>query len=553
MSHTIPDAALDADIAILGKKGRGKTYVARGLVERLLAMKRRVLVLDPLSTWWGLRVGADGKSPGYSVAVFGGPHGDLAINEHAGRPLARVIASENLPSVIDLGAMRKAEQNRFVGDLLDELFARNRAPLTIVLEEADAFAPQQPMNDDSTRVLGEVDRIARRGRAYGFRLISISQRAAKLHKDVLTQLSVLVALGVTSPQDRDAIKAWVEGNADRDKARDVYASMAELKVGEGWVWAPDFDILERVRFPKNRTLDTSKTPEHGAAAVAPKNLADVDVAAVREALAQAQQQAEADDPKALRKRIAELEAEKRRAATVAPAADPAAIERAREAGYLEGLRIGRADGWADGAQRTLAAAREALAGLALPSLPALPDQAPYAPAPRPTTPRPAQTRPAPHLNGSGEKMPRAERLILTALAQYPTGRTKVQIAVLTGYAVTGGGFQNALGALRSRGMIDGRDMVIATAEGIAALGSYDALPHGDALLEHWMGQLGKAERSILFAVAAAYPATLTREQVAERAGYEASGGGFQNALGRLRTLELVSGRGELRASDALFG
>jgi uncharacterized protein len=71
--HPIPDAALDADIAILGKKGRGKTFTAKGLVERLLHMQRRVLVLDPLSVWWGLKSGSDGKSPGFPIPVFGGP------------------------------------------------------------------------------------------------------------------------------------------------------------------------------------------------------------------------------------------------------------------------------------------------------------------------------------------------------------------------------------------------------------------------------------------------------------------------------------------------
>ena len=49
-----------------------------------------------------------------------------------------------------------------------------------------------------------------------------------------------------------------------------------------------------------------------------------------------------------------------------------------------------------------------------------------------------------------------------------------------------------------------------------------------------------------------YPDPLTKEEVAVKAGYEANGGGFNNALGRLRTLELVQGRGELRASDDLF-
>ena len=104
-----------------------------------------------------------------------------------------------ISAVLDMGEMRKAEQARLVADLLDYLFTRNRDPLWLLLEEADTFAPQQPMGD-LTRVLGEVDRIARRGRNFGFRLISITQRPAKLNKDVLTQLSTLIAMGVTSPK-----------------------------------------------------------------------------------------------------------------------------------------------------------------------------------------------------------------------------------------------------------------------------------------------------------------------------------------------------------------
>jgi hypothetical protein len=42
------------------------------------------------------------------------------------------------------------------------------------------------------------------------------------------------------------------------------------------------------------------------------------------------------------------------------------------------------------------------------------------------------------LNGS-LKLASGERRILTALAQYPGGRSKVQVAVLAGYAATGGG------------------------------------------------------------------------------------------------------------------
>jgi ribosome-binding protein aMBF1 (putative translation factor) len=300
--HPIPDAALDADIAILGKKGRGKTFTAKGLVERLLQMNRRVLVLDPLSVWWGLKSGADGKSPGFPIPVFGGPHADIPLHDAAGAIIGELVTSAGISAVLDMGQMRKAEQARLVADLLDYLFTHNRDPLWLVLEEADAFAPQQPMGE-LTRVLGEVDRIARRGRNFGFRLISITQRPAKLNKDVLTQLSTLIALGVTSPQDRDAIKAWVDGNADRDKAKKVYESLARLPVGEGWIWAPDHDLLERVKFPAIRTLDTSKTPKAGDARINAPVLASADLAAITRQI-QAIQTAQEGNAKRATKTIA---------------------------------------------------------------------------------------------------------------------------------------------------------------------------------------------------------------------------------------------------------
>lgn len=330
MTHPIPDDALDADIAILGKKGRGKTYTAKGIVERLLAMKRRVLVLDPLSTWWGLRSSASGASEGFKVAVFGGPKGDMPLTETMGRPLARIVAENNLPAVIDMGEMRKAAWQRLVRDMLDELFTENRDPLWIVLEEADVFAPQQPRDGDQAAVFGEVDRIARRGRAFGFRLISITQRPARLHKDVLTQLSTLVALGLTSPQDRDAIKAWVEGNADRDMAKEVISSLAKLPVGDGWVWAPDHDLLQRVTFPKITTLDTSATPKAGERRIEPKVLADVDLSAVKDALAKG----EKGNPK-----------------VDAPANNLNDLREAEDRGYRRGMEDGFAKGAAEGVQK----------------------------------------------------------------------------------------------------------------------------------------------------------------------------------------------------------
>jgi hypothetical protein len=46
---------------------------------------------------------------------------------------------------------------------------------------------------------------------------------------------------------------------------------------------------------------------------------------------------------------------------------------------------------------------------------------------------------------------------------------------------------------------------------------------------------------------------MTHHKVATQTGYEPGGGGFRNAIGRLRSLELVVGKSDnLRASESLF-
>ena len=70
-----------------------------------------------------------------------------------------------------------------------------------------------------------------------------------------------------------------------------------------------------------------------------------------------------------------------------------------------------------------------------------------------------------------------------------------------------------------------------TDAGIEALGSWEPLPTGSALVDYWRGRLGKAERLILETLTQVDPDALTKEEVAVKAGYEANGGGFNNAPG----------------------
>jgi len=527
MSHPIPDEALDADIAILGKKGRGKTYAAKGIVERLLEMERRVVILDPLSTWWGLRTSADGKGAGYPVAVFGGPHGDMPLNDKMGTALAQTLAATNLPSVIDLGEMTKAATVRFARDFLAELFRKNRDPLWLILEEADLLAPQNPMGDTAA-VLAEVDRIARRGRAFGFRLITMTQRPARLHKDVLTQLSTLIAMGVSSPQDRDAIKAWVEGNADRDEAKEVTKTLASLKVGEGWVWAPDHDILKRVKFPPIKTLDTSRTPKVGEKRIEQVKLAEVDLSAIQDALA--------------------TEPEEKQSKTKAPSEK--ALKDAESAGFDLGLIAGQKRGYQRGYAVALSAAQQAVNGLRVGHSPDERTQTVKSASPSQIEITIAEA--------TCEKLPNrdvrtdektdlkisvgAERKPLAILcSSYPAGYTDAQWAALSGYKRTGGTWGTYKSRLRSKRLIEQRGALwFATQGGVEALGDdVSALPTTPKdRLAMWKSKI-PGVGPMLDTLFVWYPSELKRAKLAQELGMTETGGTFGTYLSRLRSNGLI--------------
>jgi hypothetical protein len=154
-------------------------------------------------------------------------------------------------------------------------------------------------------------------------------------------------------------------------------------------------------------------------------------------------------------------------------------------------------------------------------------------------------------NGS-RRLKGGERKILTALAQFGA-MNKRRLAALTGYKMSGGGFQNLLSGLRTCENITRGESIYITAYGVEALGHFDLLPTGEALLDMWVAKLGRAPRLCLEALHEAWPQELTRERLAELTGYAAGGGGFSNALSRLNTLGLIDRTGSgLKATDNLF-
>lgn len=340
---------IDARLGIVGTSGSGKTFTAGLMVEELLEMHRRVIVVDPLGVWYGLRLQRDGVTPSsFSPVIFGGRHGDVAITENSGQIIGETVAGMAESCILDLSEFGvSAVQRRFMLAFLRALYQHNANSVHLVMDEADMWAPQviTDRDGDAARLLGIMETVVRRGRVKGFRPWLITQRPAVLSKNVLSQVDGLIAMKLTSSQDRAAIGAWVEGQADKGQWKDLSARLPTLQTGTGIIWMPADGVLETVEFPLKKTYDSSRTPKHGEAinAVA---LRPVDIGALRDRLASVEQETKANDPKALKAEIARLKSEMQKST---PQNVPSGkIDEAHNSGYTLGYNSGKADGYLSG-------------------------------------------------------------------------------------------------------------------------------------------------------------------------------------------------------------
>lgn len=551
MKITIPEAALSQHIAILGKTGSGKTYAAKGVVEGLLESDTRVCIIDPTGAWHGLRSSATGKSAGYPVVIFGGTHADLPLGAAHGEAIAEIIGTSSTPAIIDTSQMKVGERTRFFADFADALIRKNRGPLHLVIDEAHLFAPQGKVNDpQSGAMLHAANNLVSLGRSRGLRIMLITQRPAKLHKDSLTQVETLVALRLIAPQDRKAVEEWIKDNADQDKGREIISSLATLKTGQAWIWAPEIGVLERVAFPKIRTFDSSKAPEDDASGSGPV-LAPIDREAIAARLQTVAADALANDPARLKARIRELEAHAKKANGAALSASD--VTAAEERGYQRGLNVGRQE--IEQLRRSMRSAVMTAVEAAFKQEPAI--QA-LAPATRSVaTPAPKKAviaAPSDDLSGP-------EQRIVDAIAwlESTTGKEEQEqtaVAFMANYTYGAGSFNNPKGSLNGKGLVQyvpGNKIKLTNVGRTLARVPDEALTP-DELHRRVLGRLPGPEQRVLKPLLDAYPEPVDGPELAAAAGYTFGAGSFNNPRGRLRSLGLVEyvGNGQVVASECLF-
>jgi hypothetical protein len=192
---------------------------------------------DPIGVWWGLRSSATARAPACRSSCSAATTATRRSRRPPASVVADLVVDERVSLVLDLSLFRKAGQVRFMTDFAERLYHRNREPLHLMLDEADAFAPQRPQKG-AERLLGAIEDLVRRGRARGLGMTLITQRPAVLNKNVLTQIEVLVTLRMVAPQDRAAIDDWVKVHGEPEQREELMASLPSLPIGTAWFWSP---------------------------------------------------------------------------------------------------------------------------------------------------------------------------------------------------------------------------------------------------------------------------------------------------------------------------
>lgn len=234
-------------IAILGIKGSGKTNTAAVLIEELLTTGLPLTIVDIEGEYWGLK-------EKYEVFVIGrSANVDVPVDISHAEYFAEFSVVHGVSLILDLSEFSLEETQEFLLSYFNSLWhisSKARRPYQIILEEAHEFVPQSirtPLKDI-------LSRIALRGRKRGLGLVIVSQRSAKVEKDVLTQAAIVFLHRVVHPIDMKVYQELLPL-----QPREVEAKTNALRPGDAIVMSNN--AIQTVRIRARHTFHAGMTPE----------------------------------------------------------------------------------------------------------------------------------------------------------------------------------------------------------------------------------------------------------------------------------------------------
>lgn len=553
MTFKIPAGVLTQHVAVLGKTGSGKTSTAKLMVEQVVAGDARVCILDPIkSDWWGLTSSADGKRAGLPFQILGGPHGHVPLHSSSGKAIGEIVANGSLPlSIIDMADFGPGGQAQFFVDFAPTLIRKMRGVVYLVMEEAHLFAPKERSGIGAENMsIHWAKTMATAGRSKGIRLILVTQRTQALHNALLGSCDTMIAHRMTAPADQEPVVKWLKANTDKETTEKVASSLSSLPTGSGWLCSGEEKLFELIKFPRIHTYDNSATPT-GNEAIDQVKTAPVDAERLRSIIGEAVKTAEAADPAALKKRIAELERQ------VRAAPQPLSVDEkkwrddvaaAYETGFKSGQQhivdqldvyYGSLEHWAKDMPRPPVFKLDKPA-VQPPTRRILNPAQPFPlHAGGPNLPKPTQAK---SHNGDA-RISRPQQVILDKLhvlyyrGIYPASRAT--LAAFCKVSPSSSGYEKNVSTLKTAGLIEypRQGEVSFTPEGqaSAAAPTDDGTPAAD----FWLAIINEPKAKILRALIDKHPTAMSRGAIAQVAQVSDTSSGFEKNLSQLKTLGAV--------------
>lgn len=541
--------------AILGIRDSGKTVTAKGIAEQLLEHDVPIVVFDAVGKWRWMKTPAPGKhGKGYPVVVAGGRAPDLALNPHSVGEIVRSAVKERIPLIIDLydPKLSKADWRSIVRQSIRIIHYEAVGVAHVFLEEAAEFIPQKVMDGET---YAEVEKLARMGGNASVGITIINQRSQEVNKAVLDLSHNLILGCQIGNKAIESVEKWVD-RLSPDTAAAVTTSLPKLKSGEAWVWTRAHpDDPKREQLPMCRSLHPDRrTPDtvlKSAKAVNPEEF----VQRLNAAIPKIVEEAKANDPAELRKKIAKLERDLAAVPTKQEPIEVPAVSKEdtklleailQELDALHEVLVDKSDAIKEirGEVQIMRARLDAIKGtktvIAMPI---------------------TQWKPKIDVSQApGEKLSSASQRILDGLAWLESighkSPSAVQVGAVANIDPTGGYFSNSIGPLVTGGYVTRQNGIVElTVHGRNHARPPEIEPTLDryhAMLCERVRKLGGSKTEQMLKAIIAH-GEMTTEKLGGLANIDHTGGYFSNSIGPLSTLGLIRRHsGVITPTEILF-
>jgi len=535
------------DRALIQANSRGgKSYLLRKLCEKAFGLIQ-IILIEPEGEYYTLREKFD-------FLLIGNKKdgADIQVSPKIAELLANKLLESGTSAIIDLSELLTPDKIKFVKLFADKLANESDKrlwhPVLVVLDEAHIFAPEKGQGEAES--LNAVMALASKGGKRGYALVAATQRPAKLSKNVTTELNTKF-IGRAGGYD-DIQRAKQELGLPKSTSD----SMFKIK-HEFYAIGPALQVDGIIRIKADPVETTHKTNHLNYKTIVSTPAKIRNNLSVFDNIPE-EADKELKTKQDMENKIRELEMKLRNAkpdTIVVP--DKQLVDAAYQRGFKECEK--QIIPFTNYLKDIIKAHRVPVEKfvneieIILQKGDAILKQAPdlkipfsFETAKLPLGFPRSATNESKTIIQSGISSDTAltgpQRKVLTATVQRPHHRgTELQVALLSHYSPLGSAFQNPLRDLRKMGyvVLEG-DQIVATAEGIKALGSYEPMPSDNQSLQnYWLNHLAGPERKVLKPLIEAYPNPLSLEETGEKSGYSIQGSAFQNPVRNLKKVGLI--------------